>query len=204
MVSKEREELFHFYQGFDSPVLNITSTIECRNFKRILKENNISLFQYLVYNVCKTTMEIDNFQYRYNGKSIYKIEQLIPSYTVMRKSGIFNFCTFKYTSRFNDFLNVSLEAKKKAESATALSMDDVTHQDYIFLTCLPWFNFSSIQHPVGKFKDSSIPSFAIGKIEESGTSMSFSLSIQVHHGLVDGIHIGEFLSKFKKHLESIL
>jgi chloramphenicol O-acetyltransferase type A len=204
MLSTERQELFDFYQGFESPILNITSKIECKNFKSILKEKNISLFQYLIFNLCKTVMDVESFQYRYDGKAVYKINQLIPSYTVMRKTGNFNFCTFKYNSNLDDFLKTSLSAKEVAEQATHLLMDDLSHRDYIFMTCLPWFQFSSIQHPIGRFKDSTIPSFAFGKIEVKGALMSFPLSIQVHHGLVDGVHIHEFMNVFKSNLESVL
>lgn len=202
-MDTQRKELFNFYQEFDSPILNITVDFKFKNVLTALKSNKISFFQYMVFNICKTCLEEENFSTRFDGKNIYKIKRLVPSYTVLRKTGNFNFCTFDYSSVWSEFLSTSLGAKQKAEEANHLILDDHTHRDYIFITCLPWFNFTSIQHPVGQFKDSTIPSFAIGQYRIDDDEVSIPLSIQVHHGLVDGIHISQFLEKLKFNIENL-
>jgi chloramphenicol O-acetyltransferase type A len=197
----QRKELFDFYQGFDSPILNITLDLEIQNIIPLLKEAKISFFQHFVYALCKSVLEIEHFNLRYDGKKIYKTKSLVPSYTVLRESGNFNFCTFEYTSDWSNFLERSMTAKSVAEQSEGLCHDDMEHKNYIFITCLPWFQFSSIQHPVGRFKDSTIPSFALGKFTITDSVMKMPLSVQVHHGLVDGVHIAQFVENLKTNLQ---
>ncbi len=201
-MDKQREELFHFYQGFDSPLLNLTVDFEMPNILNKLKERNIPFFQYIVYCLCKTSQDLVNFRLRFDGEKIYEVKRIIPSYTVLRESQNFNFCTFEYCSNINQFLIASAAAKWKADNSSVLIHDDMSHRDYIFMTCLPWYKFSSIQHPVGRFKDSTIPSFAIGKYSKTDKFINFPMSIQVHHGLVDGVHIAAFLDLFLKNIKS--
>lgn len=208
MELSQREELFEFYEGFDSPILNITLNLEVKNILPRLKEKEISFFQYFVYALCKSISEVDNFNYRFDGSKIYKTKRLIPSYTVLRETGLFNFCTFLYEQNWENFLKKSLEAKNIAEKSKKLCHDDMTHKDYVFITCLPWLNFTSVQHPVGRFKDSTIPSFAIGKYKVSpcsieGEKVIIPLSVQAHHGLVDGVHISQLVEKLKINLVKI-
>lgn len=209
---ESRKELFEFYDQFDSPILNITVEIKISNIIPDLKKRGISFFQLCVYALCCSTNENENFKLRFDGEKIYKTQRIIPSYTVLREGGDFNFCTFEFDLNWNVFLTRSLEAKKKSETSKVLLKDDISHQDYIFMTCLPWFKFSSIQHPVGSFKKSTIPSFAIGQFSFCGSSgglgdepqeLSFPLSIQVHHGLVDGLHIAQFIKSFEKNLVTL-
>lgn len=204
MISEERIELFNFYQSFDSPILNITSKIEVPNFSTDLKLKQVSLFQYITYCICKSVMENQNFKLRYGESKIYEIDKLVPSYTVMREGEVFNFCSFDFNSKFDQFLRLSLDAKNIAERMKLLNRDDFSHKNYIFITCIPWFDFTSIQHPVSAFKDLTIPSFAFGKIEFNSDVLSFPFSIQAHHGLVDGIHIHKFISSFKTNLSKVL
>ena len=204
MIGHEREEMFHFFQGFDSPLLNITERLTIRNIKPELIEKNVSLFQYFVFCICKTLQEVENFNLRYDGNKIYKIQRLVPSYTVMRSNGIFNFCTFEFENNYKEFLAVSLKAKDIAEKSKSLIKDDLTHKDYVYMTCLPWTDFTSIQHPVGRFNDVTIPSIAFGKISVTNESLTFPISVQAHHGLVDGIHIAQFNTQLQQNLENII
>ena len=63
---------------------------------------------------------------------------------------------------------------------------------------LPWLDFTSFSHARSfSFPDSS-PKISFGKMTESKGKKSFSVSIHVHHGLVDGFHVGQFVEKFQE------
>jgi chloramphenicol O-acetyltransferase type A len=62
-------------------------------------------------------------------------------------------------------------------------------------------------HPIDLNPADSVPRFAWGKFFEEGASLKMPLSVQAHHALVDGIHIGRFYEKvqdYMQHPRSIL
>lgn len=50
---------------------------------------------------------------------------------------------------------------------------------------------TSIVHPYSR-QYGSIPVISIGKYFTQGNSLMLPIGLQVHHGLVDGIHVGRF------------
>ncbi len=203
-IKPRREEMFSFYNSFERPTLNICEKIRTVNFLPALKAKNIPVFHYMLYCLCQAIQENENFKLRFNGKHIYSVGRIIPSYTVTDKDDILNFATLEYRENMEEFISDSIQKKKAAEVMNELNLDDPSHLDYIFVTCLPWMDFTSIEHPIKKFSNNTIPSFAIGKINDHGRELDFSFSVQAHHGLVDGIHVSHLIKRLTKHLQHVL
>lgn len=140
-------------------------------------------------------MKVENFRYRIFRDEVITIDRLIPSYTVMNQDGVLNFTRFEYSDDLQVFIERSLLAraesvnsKKLLHSASEFSEREI--KDYVFITSIPWLDFTSIQHPVRKLAAVDIPSIAWGKFKSLDQDlMSMPFSVQVHHGLVDGHHI---------------
>ncbi|WP_428866904.1 CatA-like O-acetyltransferase [Clostridium sediminicola] len=54
---------------------------------------------------------------------------------------------------------------------------------------LIWVSFTSITHPIQMNPVHSVPRIAWGKYFEENGKIKLPLSVQVHHSLVDGIHV---------------
>jgi chloramphenicol O-acetyltransferase type A len=63
--------------------------------------------------------------------------------------------------------------------------------EWIFLSCLPWINFTAMTNPHGG-PDDCIPRITWGKIVERHSKWKMPVSVQAHHALIDGIHMGKF------------
>ncbi|MFO1431096.1 MAG: CatA-like O-acetyltransferase [Candidatus Competibacteraceae bacterium] len=61
--------------------------------------------------------------------------------------------------------------------------------EVFFITNIPWVSFTAMVHP---YDDTygSIPNVAVGKYVTQGERLMVPIGIQVHHGVVDGIHVG--------------
>jgi chloramphenicol O-acetyltransferase type A len=71
-------------------------------------------------------------------------------------------------------------------------------ENLIHFSALPWINFSSLSHARSFTWPDSCPKISYGKlIDENGTK-SMPVSIHVHHGLVDGYHVGLFLDALQQ------
>jgi chloramphenicol O-acetyltransferase type A len=69
------------------------------------------------------------------------------------------------------------------------------------MTALPWVSFTSFTHPMRLHPADSIPRFAWGKFFREGRKFKMPLSVQGHHNLMDGIHMGKFYGYVQDHMD---
>lgn len=205
---EKRRDRFEFFESFENPLLNLTFKLEVQDFLPFCKTQNLPPFHFFLYCLNQALMKNENFHYRlYQGKVI-KIEKIIASYTVMNEEGLFNYTKFENTSDRELFIQRSLAArdetvKSRALINTGIELSEREMKDYVFITSIPWLDFTSIQHPVFKFKSADIPSVAWGKFTPDGKGkISLPLSIQAHHGFVDGYHIHLLAESIKNEISS--
>jgi chloramphenicol O-acetyltransferase len=167
-------------------------------------------FHFFLYHVVTNLWSIENFRYRISHGEVIMIDKLIPSYTVMNKDNLVNFTRIEYSTDFKVFLKGSLEASEKSSQSQSLSnsgiaLDEKELKCFLFMTCLPWLKFTSIEHPIWEFKAADIPSIAWGKycLDKPG-KLTMPFAIQVHHGFVDGYHIHLLGEKIKMSIEQMI
>ena len=69
------------------------------------------------------------------------------------------------------------------------------------ISMVPWVEFTGFNYNVydeGKFL---LPIFTMGKFFERDGKRMLPLSIQVHHAVCDGYHIGLFVEKLQTHID---
>lgn len=192
---ENRRDRFELFDKMESPFVNITFKLEVDDYRPYCKKHNLPSFHFFLYHLFKSLMLVDNFRYRVYQGEVIKIDRLIPSYTVMNQNNVLNFTRFEHSDDIRVFIERSLAAREESTKADKLLHDagefsEREIKDYVFITCIPWLDFTSIQHPIFKFKNADIPSVAWGKISESSNGMiSMPFSIQAHHGFVDGYHM---------------
>ncbi len=207
---EDRKDRFQFFESFENPLLNLTFKLEVPDFVTYCQQEKIPVFHFFLFHLFQATMKIDNFKYRIYQGEVIKIDQVIPSYTVLNKDGLFNYTRFEYSEKRETFIQRSLEAREVAMNSpklinTGVDLDERSLKNYIFITSIPWLDFSSIQHPVFKFKSADIPSMAWGRFEKgSNGKITMPFSVQAHHGFVDGYHIHLLADGLKKELEENL
>lgn len=201
---KSREDRFHFFESFENPLINICYELELPDFRPYCKKNNLPVFHTFLYALSMSLNQIDNFKYRIYQKEVIKIDEFKGSYTVINSDNLFNYTRYEFHAELKTFIAESLKARDEATSSSALmntgiELSERELKNYVFITSLPWLKFTSIQHPVYKFKSADIPSLAWGKFTEIGNGkIVVPFSVQAHHGFVDGYHIhqlGEILKE---------
>lgn len=190
-----RRDRFNFFESFENPLLNITFKLETPNFLSYCKKQNIPAFHFFLFCLMKTLGKLDNFKYRILDNKVFKIDEIYGSYTTINEDNLFNYTRFQHSDDRAEFIKRSLAAREEAMKAetlinTGIELSPREMKNYIFITSIPWLDFTSIQHPVFKSKSADIPAVAWGKftvLSEEKIVMPFS--VQAHHGFVDGVHI---------------
>jgi chloramphenicol O-acetyltransferase len=78
-------------------------------------------------------------------------------------------------------------------------------KEQVFVTCIPWLAFTSIQHPSASLAQPDIPSFAWGKYRDAPNGrLELPFSVQAHHGFVDGFHIHQLAQQIAAELDAVI
>jgi chloramphenicol O-acetyltransferase type A len=73
-----------------------------------------------------------------------------------------------------------------------------TAENVIRYSALPWIDFTALSHArMFAFRD-SCPKISFGKMTKNDEIRSMPVSIHVHHALVDGIQLGQFIECYQK------
>jgi chloramphenicol O-acetyltransferase type A len=204
-----RRDRFDLFDSFESPLLNITFNLEVPEFRRFCKEQGHPPFHFFLYVLFQSLMKIENFRYRIYKDEVIMIDRLIPSYTVMNQNDVLNFTRFEHSEDLGTFIQRSLKAREESTTSDKLlhSATEFTEReikDYVFITSIPWLDFTSIQHPVKKLSSVDIPSIAWGRFrEEKEGKIVMPFSVQVHHGFVDGFHIHQLAQEIDKEISRL-
>jgi chloramphenicol O-acetyltransferase len=207
---EKRRDRFEFFEGFENPLLNLSFDLEVKDFRPFCKANNLPPFHFFLYCFFSSMNEIDNFKYRVLNGEVFKVDQLIGSYTILNSDNLFNFTRFDLYSDLHEFIQHSQLAKEEVSKVkglmnTGLELSPREMKNYVFITCLPWLKMTAIEHPTYKYKSSDIPSVAWGKFSPLGTSdLSIPLSVQAHHGFVDAYHIHLLAQAIEKKIATLI
>ena len=191
-----RRNLFQLYSSLDYPYFNVCSNVDVTALYNYAKEKGLAFFQVSVYALTAAANMVPEFRCRIRGEEIIEHDAVHPSFTVLTDDNLFGFCEVEYTGDFEQFYQEATTKIEKAKKHPNLS-DKTGHDEFLFMSCLPWISFTSISHPVPLSPPDSVPRISWGKYVFDNNRMVMPVSVQVHHGLADGYHAGEFFKNFE-------
>jgi chloramphenicol O-acetyltransferase type A len=189
-----RCEHFRVFKDWTYPHFNLCANLDLTAFYPFVKQRGISINIAIVYVLARAANEIPEFRYRIRVGEVVEHEVIHPSTTILTDDDLFSFCTIMYTEDFSVFADRA--AQQIASVKAHRNLDDGLGQDdLLFMTTIPWVSFTSLMHPIHLDPPDSMPRIAWGKFFEDGESLKMPLSVQAHHALVDGLHLGRFYEK---------
>lgn len=196
-----RHKHFKVFNSFDYPHFNLCADIDITKLKDLVKERGLSLHTTLVYILSRTANEYPEFRWRIRGEKIIEHEVVHPSASVMTKGDLFSFCTMKYHRDFSQFYDRAEETIAYTKQNPYLE-DEPGQDDLLFMTSIPWVSFTSLMHPIHMHPADSVPRIAWGKYFHESSMIKMPLSVQAHHALMDGFHVGRYYQKVQHYLDS--
>ena len=192
-----RKEHFEFFSKMEEPFFGVTVTIDCTKAYQKAKQMGVSFFTYYLHKTLVAVNTIDNFKYRIHDSEVYQYDQVNVSATVFRDDTTFGFSLIEYDADIAVFATNTAAEIARVKNTSGLFTRDLSGFDVIHLSALPWINFISFSHARGFTYPDSCPKISFGKMTENDGVKSMSMSVHVHHGLVDGYHVGQFLECFQ-------
>jgi chloramphenicol O-acetyltransferase type A len=194
-----RRKHFEIYNAFDYPHINLCAPVEIAAFHAFVKQRSLSLNITLVYLFARAANAIPEFRYRIRAGQVVEHDVVHPSSTIMTESDLFSFCTIPYVA---DYATFAAQAAAIIEQIQQPRLEDEPGQDdLLFMTSLPWVSFTALQHPIHMHPVDSVPRISWGKFYAEGSGLKLPLSVQVHHALMDGVHIGRYFTQVQAYLD---
>jgi chloramphenicol O-acetyltransferase type A len=198
----ERKNHYNYFKSLDYPHFNICANVDITNFMRFIKDKGHSFFIPFLYVSTKAANDIKEFRYRIRENQVVEHEAVSPSFTIMTSKDVFSFCTVKFTDDYNKFINNTDAQIEKVKNLVNIE-DEPGKDDLLYITSIPWVSFTSVTHPIHMNPVDSIPRISWGKYFEENGRIKLPLSVQVHHALVDGMHVGEYFRIVQEMLDNL-
>jgi chloramphenicol O-acetyltransferase type A len=197
-----RKEHFEFFSQMEEPFFGITTNIDCTIAYQNSKNLNVSFFTYYLHKTLLAVNEIENFKYRIIDNEVFVFDTINASATIMREDKTFGFSFNEFQNNINIFAtNTTLEIAR-VKTTTGLFTRDFPLINLIHFSTIPWVNFTSLTHARSFSFPDSCPKITFGKLIDENNKKFMPISIHVHHGLVDGYHVGEFVKLLQEMMDS--
>jgi chloramphenicol O-acetyltransferase type A len=194
MQTWPRRKHFEVFSALDDPFTGLCADVDLTKLYPAVKQGDHRITVAIVYILARAANAIPEFRYRIRGADVVEHEIVHPSSTVMAGEDLFTFCTFEYAHDFSEFAAMAEEKIAYVKVNPTLE-DEPGQDDLLYLSAIPWVSFTSVKHAIHYDPVDSVPRFSWGKFFEEGESLKMPLDVHVHHGLVDGIHMGRFYTE---------
>lgn len=220
VASWARREVFEFYRGFDKPYFNICAQLDVTNLLTLLKQGrearakggeltaessephpsypSVSMTYH--YFALRIANEIEPFRYRLKEGKVLVHDVIHGGTTVLLPNETFTLAYFDYDPDFGKFIDGATRAVEEARSGDGAFRPRNDDAARVHFTVLPLIAFTSFSHARNWGSEDSVPKIAFGKFVEQNQRRLLPISVEVHHALVDGLHVGRYLERMQEAL----
>lgn len=192
-----RKDHFKFFNSFDEPYFSVNVDIDCTIAYPRAKELGVSFYLYYLHCAITAINEVESFRYRVIGDEVFIYDKINVTHILMRPNETFGFGYIEYTSDLNEFIAAAKRDAERIQNTTGLDLDLPT-DNIIHFSAMPGIKFTGLTHARAfSFKDSSTK-LSVGKLTDVDGKKMMPLSVTVHHGLTDGLHVGRFIDTYQQ------
>ena len=196
----KRKEHFQFYKNFDDPFFNICAEVEIAPALAHIQKHGFSFFIAYLYLALKSANAIPEFHYRLRGDQVLVHETIHAGSTILNPDQTFGFCYFDYRPNFRQFHDeAAVKLQGYAAASTKLEPRD-ERDDLMHCSVIPWISFTSFAHAKRFHTQNYVPKIVFGKYSGDANHASMPVSVEVHHALMDGLHVGKFFELLQEFL----
>lgn len=197
-----RREHYEFFRNYDQPFFNVCAKLDVTSTLEFTREHQLSFFLSCLYLATRAANQIDEFRYRLRDGGVVVHDVIHMGSTILYDDReTFGFCYWDYDQGFQPFYQVA-EPKFKEARAGKRPLDPADHRDdLIHFTTLPWIHFSSFSHARRLIPVDSVPKIVFGQHRTKKWVTEMPVSVEVHHALMDGLHVGRWFEQFSSMLK---
>jgi chloramphenicol O-acetyltransferase type A len=197
-----RREPFEYFRGFDKPYFNVCVRLDVAPLmalaaRRKAEGRPIGLMLAYHHLALAQLNRLEPFRYRLEGGRVRVHPVVHGGCTVVRDDHSFGFADLDWDADFAVFARRARASIEACRSRAKVFDPRPADTDIVHFTTLPWLHFTSFSHARNWGREDSVPKLAFGRIDAEGDRRWLPCSVEVHHALMDGVHVGRFVAAFQ-------
>jgi chloramphenicol O-acetyltransferase type A len=198
----ERKATFEFFRNYEDPFFNITANLNITRLYDFCKSNSLAFSLAVLFYSLETANEIREFRLRIVDEKVVEFDRIEATQTILNADNTFSFGYYQMKKNVFDFV---ADGKISRDKYLELKTFDVESDriDLIYYSAFPWVSFTSFKHASRLNNRQTIPRMVFGKMFDEGGRRKMPFSVEVHHAMMDGFHVGQYFSLFQEKLDSL-
>lgn len=189
-----RKEAFEFFSSISDPFYMVSFRMDVTDLYNYTKSKGLSFYAGMIWACTSAINDTDAFRVMIRDGRLVMTDRRDPSFTVLKEGAEqFRIVTMDHIGDIDVFCEKASCLSDEQETFIDMSKES---DSLIYYSCLPWIELTAITNERDRnapdAADDSIPRLAWGKYIEEGGRKKLTISIEVNHRFIDGVHIGRF------------
>ena len=199
LATWNRREHFTFFSAFEEPFFGLVATVDCTRALAEAKRLGVPFFLYYLHATLQAVNQVEALRYRIEDGQVYCYDRIHASATIGRTDHTFGFSFIEQHDELTAFVPGATAEIAAVQASEGLRLNETTGRpDVIHFSALPWVRFTGLTHARSFTHPDSCPKISVGQTYVEGATTLMPVSVNVHHGLADGYHVGLFLAAFQE------
>lgn len=190
--SWHRKEYFKHYTENIPCTYSTVVALDITRVYKYSKDHKVKLYPLLLYVLSQSVNSMDAFRYALIEDELVNYKQLSPIYTILNDDESFSSIWTEYEDDMDTFIH-NYSRDLACYSNTGKMNPKNEKNDVFSVSMIPWLDFTAFNLNLKNDSKHLTPIFTLGKYSKKEDRVSIPLSIQVHHAVIDGYHVGRFV-----------
>ncbi len=202
LATWSRKDHFDFFTKFEEPFFGLVAAVDCTKGYASAKANGTPFFTYYLHKVLVAVNSIEEFRYRISGNEVFVYDRVDASATLTREDNTFGFSLMEFNPDIELFSANAKAEIERVRNTPGLFTREFDNDNIIHFSAIPWVDFTALSHARSFTFPDSCPKISVGKMTEKEGRKSMPISVHVHHGLMDGYHVGLFFDALQSAMDN--
>ena len=197
-----RRAAFDFFRTFDSPFFNVTVRVDVGALVAATESAGVPFTPAATYLALRAANGTEPFRYRLDGDRVLVHDVVHGTATELAEGERLAFTYTDYAPTFDAYLGNVRAARQALKDTDGGPMDARPERtDLLYFSSLPWISFTAFSHAKRFDAQDSVPRVVFGRYERRDGRLEMPVSVEVHHALMDGLHVSHFFERLQALLD---
>ena len=191
-----RRTTYEFFKNYADPFFNFSANVDVTKLRRFCRENKLAFSIAALFYAQQVANSIREFRFRWLGDKVVEFESIEATQTILNDDETFSFCYFESRPTVFEYVEAGRASREKYLKLKTFDVE-ADRIDMIYYSVIPWVSFTSFKHATSGDRTQTVPRIVFGKVFADGGRELMPLSVEAHHAMMDGIHVGRFFERFQ-------
>lgn len=198
----KRKQHFEYFLSCDEPFHGLMAELDFTIGKQHCDTHAYKYFDYYLFHYMQALQANEAMRLRIVDSEVWCFDQIDSGITIMHEDSTFAYGSIAAHENFQAFC-IALEQEKQRVKSRVSLHDPERRIDLIHFSVIPWLHFTGLSHARRFNQADSIPKVTFGKISQKKETFTMPISVHVHHALVDGKDVCDFINDLQNRLNHV-